>query len=84
MKTSIKYLAFKKSPNTDSLISQHADIKGPKFVEKRTNYYINGVEELQSNFLELYTGVSIIKSGFSAVLPESGFGGATSKEEFNL
>ena len=79
-----KYLAFKKSPNTDSLISQHADIKGPKFVEKRTNYYINGVEELQSNFLELYTGVSIIKSGFSAVLPESGFGGATSKEEFNL
>tara|TARA_B100000900_G_scaffold412777_1_gene435243 strand:+ start:543 stop:1430 length:888 start_codon:yes stop_codon:yes gene_type:complete len=88
-KTFFKYTASKKSKNTLSATGLSPDMKGQKFIEKRTNFYINGVEELQSNYLELYSGVITIKSGVSATLPSSGFepyvvGGENSTEEFIL
>lgn len=87
--TFFKYTASKKSKNTLSATGVSPDIQGQKFIEKRTNFYINGVEELQSNYLELYSGVITIKSGVSATLPSSGFepyvvGGENSTEEFIL
>jgi hypothetical protein len=88
-KTFFKYTASRKSKNTLSATGVSPDMQGQKFIEKRTNFYINGVEELQSNYLELYSGVRIIKSGASATLPSSGFepyvvGGENSIEQFIL
>lgn len=88
-KTFFKYTASRKSKNTLSATGVSPDMKGQKFIEKRTNFYINGVEELQSNYLELYSGVRTIKSGVSATLPSSGFepyvvGGENSTEQFIL
>ena len=88
-KTFFKYIASRKSKNTLSATGVSPDMKGQKFIEKRTNFYINGVEELQSNYLELYSGVRTIKSGVSATLPSSGFepyvvGGENSTEQFIL
>tara|TARA_R110002153_G_scaffold43986_4_gene124160 strand:+ start:23925 stop:24824 length:900 start_codon:yes stop_codon:yes gene_type:complete len=88
-KTNFKYTSSKKSENTLSATGVSPDMKGQKFIEKRTNFYINGVEELQSNYLELYSGVITIKSGVSATLPSSGFepyvvGGENSTEQFIL
>jgi len=88
-KAFFKYTASKKSKNTLSATGVSPDMKGQKFIEKRTNFYINGVEQLNSNYLELYSGVRIIKSGASATLPSSGFepyvvGGENSTEQFVL
>tara|TARA_B100000212_G_scaffold342017_1_gene327182 strand:- start:1302 stop:2177 length:876 start_codon:yes stop_codon:yes gene_type:complete len=80
-KTYFKYTASKKSKNILSATGISPDIKGQSFIEKRTNFYINGIEELQSNYLELYSGVRTIKSGVSAVLPTTGFYEGTNFEE---
>lgn len=66
-----KYSAYKKRFRSDSITGVNPDIFGSGFIEKRTNYYINGVSELQSNYLELYTGVTIIKSGENALISGS-------------
>ena len=88
-KTFFKYTASRKSKNTLSATGVSPDMQGQKFIEKRTNFYINGVEQLNSNYLELYSGVRTIKSGVSATLPNSGFepyvvGGENSTEQFVL
>ena len=38
----------------------------------QTNFYLNGAKELDSIYLELYTGVTIIKTGVSAGLYDLG------------
>jgi hypothetical protein len=70
-KNKFKYSAYKKRFRSDSVTGVNPDVFGSGFIEKRTNYYINGVSELQSNYLELYTGVSIIKSGVNALISGS-------------
>lgn len=70
-KNQFKYNAFKKRFRSDAITGENPDVFGSGFIEKRTNYYINGVSELQSNYLELYTGVSIIKSGVNALISGS-------------
>ena len=70
-KTGFKYSAYKKRFRSDSITGENPDVFGSGFIEKRTNYYINGVSEFQSNYLELYTGVTIIKSGVNALISGS-------------
>lgn len=70
-KNEFKYSSYKKRFRSDSVTGVNPDVFGSGFIEKRTNYYINGVSELQSNYLELYTGVSIIKSGVNALISGS-------------
>ena len=70
-KTGFKYSAYKKRFKSDSITGENPDVFGSGFIEKRTNYYINGVSEFQSNYLELYTGVTIIKSGVNALISGS-------------
>ena len=69
--TGFKYSAYKKRFRSDSITGENPDVFGSGFIEKRTNYYINGVSEFQSNYLELYTGVTIIKSGVNALISGS-------------
>jgi hypothetical protein len=67
-KNEFKYSAYKKRFRSTSITGVFPDIHGSPFIEKRTNFYINGMSELQSNYLELFTGVTIIKSGTSALI----------------
>ena len=66
-KNEFKYTAYKKRPRVISITGDSPDIYGEPFIEKRTNHYINGMEQPQSSYLELYTGVTIIESGISAM-----------------
>jgi hypothetical protein len=87
-KNEFKYTAYKKRFRSDSVTGQNPDIFGSGFIEKRTNYYINGVSEFQSNYLELYTGVTIVRTGVSALISGSiegkSFKVTTKKEEIIL
>ena len=60
-KNNFKYTAYKKNPRTISVTGQSPEIFGTGFIEGRTKYYINGVNNPPENYLELYTGVNIIK-----------------------
>ena len=82
--TGFKYSAYKKRFRSDSITGENPEVFGSGFIEKRTNYYINGVSELQSNYLELYTGVTIVRSGENALISGSIEGksfAVTTKEE---
>jgi len=68
-KNEFKYTAYRKIVRTHSITGSDPDIfSDTGFIEGRNNFYINGVQELQKGYLELYTGVIIIKSGLSAGL----------------
>jgi len=68
-KNEFKYTAYRKIVRTHSITGSDPDIfSDTGFIEGRNNFYINGMQELQKGYLELYTGVIIIKSGLSAVL----------------
>ena len=68
-KNKFKYTAYKKRERTISMTGIGPDVYcNTGFIEKRTNFYINGLQELQSNYLELFTGVTIIKTGLSAII----------------
>ena len=68
-KNKFKYTAYKKRVRTVSMTGIGPDVYcNTGFIEKRTNFYINGLQELQSNYLELFTGVTIIKTGLSAMI----------------
>ena len=60
-KNNFKYTAYRKDPRTISITGNSPEVFGTGFIEKRTKYYINGVNNPQENYLELYTGVNIIK-----------------------
>lgn len=87
-KNQFKYSAYKKRFRSDSVTGKNPDVFGSGFIEKRTNYYINGVSEFQSNYLELYTGVTIVRTGVSALISGSiegqSFKVTTKKEEIIL
>ena len=69
--TKFKALAYLKRDKIDQITGEQADVYGAGFIEGQTKFYLNGVEELSSIYLELYTGVNIIKTGVGAIVDES-------------
>ena len=64
-----KSIAFKKRARTNSYTGISPDyFSDTGFVEGRNTFYINGIRQPKSIYLELYTGVNIIKKGFSALI----------------
>jgi len=68
-KNEFKYTAYRKPVRTHSITGSGPDVFSTTgFIENRNIYYINGLQELQNAYLELYTGVSMVKRGFRAVI----------------
>ena len=71
-KSNFKSIAFKKRARTFSYTGISPDyFSTTGFVEGRSVFYINGISQPKSIYLELYTGVNIIKQGFSALISGS-------------
>tara|TARA_R110000751_G_scaffold175288_3_gene281490 strand:- start:648 stop:1481 length:834 start_codon:yes stop_codon:yes gene_type:complete len=84
-KNEFKYTAYRKIVRTHSITGSDPDIfSDTGFIEGRNNFYINGIQELQKEYLELYTGVIIIKSGLSAVLSGTNIMGNQTEENILL
>ena len=84
-KNEFKYTAYRKIVRTHSITGSDPDIfSDTGFIEGRNNFYINGMQELQKGYLELYTGVIIIKSGLSAVLSGTNIMGNQTEENILL
>ena len=75
--TKFKALAYLKRDKINQVTGVQADVYGVEFIENQTKFYLNGVEEVPSIYLELYTGVTIIRTGFEALVDEN-FGPNTS------
>ena len=69
--TKFKALSYLKRDKIEEVTGLQPDLYGTKFIENQTKFYINGVEEVPSIYLELYTGVTIIRTGVEAVIDES-------------
>ena len=67
-----KAFAFIKRGRTVESTGQLPDIYGTGFIEGQTNFYLNGVKELDDIYLELYTGVTIIKTGVVSAIHDLG------------
>ena len=81
--TGFKATAYKKKNRTYSITGITPDISiETGFIEGRNNYYINGLQESQSGYLELYTGVIIFKTGVGC-LPSGGFGDSKTPKTIN-
>ena len=61
-----KAFAFIKKGRTKQVTGQNPDVYGTGFIENQTSFYLNGVKESDDMYLEMYTGVTIIKTGVSA------------------
>tara|TARA_Y100000289_G_C3921253_1_gene150514 strand:+ start:652 stop:1473 length:822 start_codon:yes stop_codon:yes gene_type:complete len=61
-----KAFAFIKQDRINEVTGVNPDIYGTGFIEDQTSFYLNGVKESDDMYLEMYTGVTIIKTGVSA------------------
>tara|TARA_Y100000361_G_scaffold148230_1_gene160774 strand:- start:293 stop:1111 length:819 start_codon:yes stop_codon:yes gene_type:complete len=71
-KSSFKAFAFIKEDRLHEITGLSPDVYGSGFIEDQTNFYLNGVKENDSIYLELYTGVNTIEQGTSAGLFDLG------------
>ena len=71
-KSNFKAFAFIKQERLHDFTGSAPDVFGSGFIEDQTNFYLNGVKENDSIYLELYTGVNTIKTGVSAGLFDLG------------
>lgn len=71
-KSNFKAFAFIKQRNINQITGIQPDIYGSSFIEGQTKFYLNGIDELDENYLELYTGVTIIKTGQQAIVTDFG------------
>ena len=74
--------AYLKRDRTSEVTGISPDVFGSSFIEKRTKLYVNGIEKHPSSYLELYSGVSSIETGVSAVV--GGFGAKTTYKKLQL
>ena len=64
-----KFTAYKKTANSVSLTGLSPDVfSNTGFIEGRTAFYINGLRQPQNSYLELYTGVNMVKKSHSALI----------------
>ena len=65
-------VAFIKERNINQVTGVEPDVHGSGFIEGQTRFYLNGLDELDTSYLELYTGVTIIKTGEQAIVTNFG------------
>ena len=65
---SFKATAYWKTDRIQEITGVSPDVFGPTFIEGQTNFYINGVKKEEALYLELYSGVTMIEAGVSAVV----------------
>jgi hypothetical protein len=61
-----KIFAMPKKEKIKEVTGLYPDIYEQPFVENQTNFYINGMEQDKNIYLELFAGVTMIKTGLSA------------------
>jgi hypothetical protein len=71
-KENFKAFAFIKQGRKNQITGSTPDVYGFSFIEGQTKFYLNGLDELDANYLELYTGVTIIKTGEQAIVADFG------------
>lgn len=71
-KENFKAFAFIKERNINQVTGVEPDVHGSGFIEGQTRFYLNGLDELDTSYLELYTGVTIIKTGEQAIVTNFG------------
>jgi hypothetical protein len=54
---------IQKPNNIQEITGTIPDVYGTGFVENHVNLYLNGLEQETSNFLEIFTGVTLIETG---------------------
>jgi hypothetical protein len=65
-KSNFKGFAFIKQGRTNQVTGENPDVYGTGFIEDQTSFYLNGVKESDDMYLEMYTGVTIVRTGVSA------------------
>ena len=66
-KNEFKYTAYRKPVRACVETGDGSDfLNETGFIEGRTNYYINGIQQSPESYLETFSGVGMIKSGVSA------------------
>ena len=55
-----------KDKNVREIFSEDPDVYDSNFIAKQVNYYVNGMENPSSNYLELYTGITGIVAGVAS------------------
>ena len=63
-----KLFCMKKSSFKNEINSESVDIYGSGFIERQSDFYLNGLEQETSDLLELYTGVYTIETGIETSL----------------
>jgi hypothetical protein len=61
-----KAFAFVKQGREKTVTGVNPDVYGTGFIEDQTSFYLNGVKESDDMYLEMYTGVTIVRTGVSA------------------
>lgn len=64
--TTGKLFLIKKKENILESTGVNPYVYGVSFIENQVDYYINGMEQNTSSFLELYTGVTVIEKSVSS------------------
>ena len=83
-KDNFRLTAHRKRTRTAQFTGRYYEpVFGVDFLEKRTNFYVNGILQPKNNYLELYTGVNLIKTGFDATV-SGGFYEALSGSSMQL
>ena len=83
-KNKFKYTAYKRRDRTVSITGTGPDVfSNTGFIEGRTIFYINGLQQLQNSYLELYTGVNMVKSGITSHI-SGGFPALTQSSSLTL
>lgn len=61
-----KVFVHKKDQNTLELNQNIGDVFGQEFLKDQVKVYVNGMKQKKNIFLQLYTGISLIKTGIEA------------------
>ena len=66
--SSFKATAYWKTNRIQEITGAQPDVIGIPFIEGQTKFYINGIKEDSSCYLELYSGVNLIETGVGVAL----------------
>ena len=68
--SSFKATAYLKRDRINEVTGVFPDVFGSAFIDEQTNLYVNGVKQEPTSYLELYSGVTMVKDGVSAIISD--------------